>query len=397
MFEALIYVVSGRGATTVWQEGGKKQTFEWGEGALFSPPLNAWYQHFNGQGDKPVRLLAMTNAPTVLNLYHNIDFVFNCDFRFTDRYAGEEDFFSGQAKIPGEGFHDTNFVRDVRAYELPERRDRGAGGKMLMIEMSNNVMSAHISQFPVGTYKKAHRHGAGAHVIILKGEGFSLMWREGDDIKRYNWRAGSLLVPPERWFHQHFNIGGEPARYLALKPFSSRKFPGLRKQWGTSESVKNGGDQIEYEDEEPRIRQMFEEELAKRGVREPNGQCVTRRRVDCEHCHEKTLLSANRMHRYLRAEFACRCRRQSAHLSDQSQYVLSAVGSRFQKRFFQRRRPRRRDHSHERAEHYHRACNRRHWLYPALRLGRARRASGYADARSREPLGWFNSRLGRQA
>jgi hypothetical protein len=137
---------------------------------------------------------------------------------------------------------------------------------MLMIEMSNNVMSAHISQFPVGTYKKAHRHGAGAHVIILKGEGFSMVWREGDDIKRYNWWAGSLLVPPERWFHQHFNIGGEPARYLALKPFSSRKFPGLRKQWGTSESIKTGGDQIEYEDEDPRIRVMFEEELAKRGV-----------------------------------------------------------------------------------------------------------------------------------
>jgi mannose-6-phosphate isomerase-like protein (cupin superfamily) len=266
MFEALIYVVSGRGATTIWQENGKKQTFEWGEGALFSPPLNAWYQHFNGQGDKPVRLLAMTNAPTLLNLFHNIDFVLNCDYRFTDRYAGEEDFFNGVAKIPGEGFHDTNFIGDVRGYELPERSDRGAGGKMLMIEMANNVMSAHISQFPVATYKKAHRHGAGAHVIILKGEGFSLMWREGEEIKRYNWRAGSLMVPPERWFHQHFNIGGEPARYLALKPFSSRKFPGLCKQWGTSESVKMGGDQIEYEDEDPRIRAMFEEELAKRGV-----------------------------------------------------------------------------------------------------------------------------------
>ena len=267
MFEELIFVVGGRGATTIWRDGGKKQTFEWGEGALFSPPLNTWYQHFNGQGDKPVRLLAMTNAPTVLNLFHNIDFVFQCDYPFTDRYNGEEDFFSGKAKTPADGFCDTNFIRDVRSLEIPERKDRGAGGRMLMIEMSNNVMSAHISQFPVGTYKKAHRHGAGAHVIILKGEGFSMVWREGEDMKRYNWRAGSLLVPPERWFHQHFNVGGEPARYLALKPFSSRKFPGLRKQWGTSESVKNGGDQIEYEDEDPLVRQIFEDELAKRRVK----------------------------------------------------------------------------------------------------------------------------------
>jgi mannose-6-phosphate isomerase-like protein (cupin superfamily) len=266
MFEELIFVVSGRGATTVWRDGGKKQTFEWGEGALFSPPLNTRYQHFNGQGDKPVRLLAMTNAPTVLNLFHNIDFVFKCDYPFTDRYNGEEDFFSGNVKVPAQGFSDTNFIRDVGSFELVERKDRGAGGRMIMIEMANNIMSAHISQFPVGTYKKAHRHGAGAHVIILKGQGFSVMWREGEDLKRYNWRAGSLLVPPERWFHQHFNVGAEPARYLALKPFSSRKFPGLRKQWGTSESVKTGGDQIEYEDEDPRIRQMFDDELAQRGA-----------------------------------------------------------------------------------------------------------------------------------
>ncbi len=267
MFEEMIFVVDGRGATTVWRDGGKKQTFEWGEGALFSPPLNTWYQHFNGQGNKPVRLLAMTNAPTILNLFHNIDFVFKCDYPFTDRYAGEEDFFSGNAKVPAEGFSDTNFIRDVKCFELVERKERGAGGRMIMIEMANNVMSAHISQFPVGTYKKAHRHGAGAHVIILRGEGFSVMWPEGKDIQRYNWRAGSLLVPPERWFHQHFNVGAESARYLALKPFSSRKFPGLRKQWGISESVKTGGDQIEYEDEDPRVREMFEEELAKRGVR----------------------------------------------------------------------------------------------------------------------------------
>jgi oxalate decarboxylase/phosphoglucose isomerase-like protein (cupin superfamily) len=266
MFEELVFVLSGHGATTVWRDGKKKQTFEWQEGSLFSPPLNTWHQHFNGAGDKPVRLLAMTNAPTVFNLFHNIDFVFNCDYRFTDRYDGEEDYFSGNTKALSELYTDTNFIRDVGSFELKERKSRGAG-RTILLEMANNVMSAHISQFPVGTYKKSHRHGAGAHVIILKGEGFSVMWPEGKEIQRYNWRAGSLLVPPERWFHQHFNVGSEPARYLALKPFSSRKFPGLRKQWGTAESVKQGGDQIEYDDEEPRIRKMFEEELAKRGVK----------------------------------------------------------------------------------------------------------------------------------
>src|SRR5690606_12755949 len=38
MFEKIIYVLSGRGATTLWQRG-KQQQFEWGPGALFSIPI----------------------------------------------------------------------------------------------------------------------------------------------------------------------------------------------------------------------------------------------------------------------------------------------------------------------------------------------------------------------
>jgi hypothetical protein len=48
--------------------------------------------------------------------------------------------------------------------------------------------------------------------------------------------------------------------------FGGLKNPGVWKKFGLSEDVKLGGDQIEYEDEEPEIRRLFEEELAKEGL-----------------------------------------------------------------------------------------------------------------------------------
>jgi len=63
LFEELIYIVGGRGATMVWNHAESKHTFEWQEGSVFSPPLNSWYQHFNGNGSEPARYLAVTTAP----------------------------------------------------------------------------------------------------------------------------------------------------------------------------------------------------------------------------------------------------------------------------------------------------------------------------------------------
>ena len=42
---------------------------------------------------------------------------------------------------------------------------RGAGGINVVLEMAENSSKAHVSGFPVGTDKKAHRHGPGAHLL----------------------------------------------------------------------------------------------------------------------------------------------------------------------------------------------------------------------------------------
>lgn len=267
LFEELVYVLEGRGATSVWHEGAPKQTFEWHDGSLFAVPLNARHEHFNLQGSAPARYFAVTNAPLMLNLFHDLDFVFENPFVFRSRYAGEDAYFSGHANFYPGRVLETNFVADVPSFPLMEWRARGAGGKNVKFELANNTMAAHISEFPVGTYKKAHRHGPGAHVIIISGKGYSLLWPEGGERKRVDWQQGSLFVPPERWFHQHFNSGAVPARYLALR-WGSRKFK-LPSMWDDDRletDVRAGGDQIEYEDEHPEIRRLFEEECRRSGA-----------------------------------------------------------------------------------------------------------------------------------
>jgi hypothetical protein len=81
-------------------------------------------------------------------------------------------------------------------------------------------------------------------------------------------KPGSVLAPPNVWFHQHFNTGREPPKYLALR-WGSRKYPLFKtvgKRGKVDINVKQGGSQIEYEDEDPSILQLFKEEFAKTGA-----------------------------------------------------------------------------------------------------------------------------------
>ena len=266
LYEEFIYVLQGRGATTVWNEGGGKQTFEWQPGSLFSPPLNTWHQHFNGSGSEPARFVAVTSAPVMINLLRDPHFIFKTDHIFRDRYAGEEEYFSAKGRSLGECLWETNLVSDIRAFELQEHKKRGAGNSYMRFEMSNNSMLAHVSEFPVGSYKKAHRHAAGAHVIVVGGTGYSLMWPEGTEPKKFDWKDGSVIVPPDRWFHQHFNTGSGPARYLALRWGSLKHLTGSTR-YAKDVEIRREVDQIEYEDQDPEIHRQFMAECVKANVK----------------------------------------------------------------------------------------------------------------------------------
>jgi hypothetical protein len=96
-------------------------------------------------------------------------------------------------------------------------------------------------------------------IIIPAGEGYSIMWPEGHDKVVVPWHEASVFVPPNRWFHQHFNVGAAPARYLAFH----QPRGGAQQQEQIEDRAR---DQYEYPDEDPFIRQKFESELKARGL-----------------------------------------------------------------------------------------------------------------------------------
>ena len=289
LFEEVIYVLEGEGETTVWHDRVNKHSFRWSKGSLFSPPLNTWREHVN-RGQVPARLIAVTDLPIVMDLFHNAKFIFNNDFVFTDRYDGQKDFFEcGPHKIrkgsapgvtsegKGRDNYECSLIPDARTLTLFDAPARGRKNRTTEIQLADNTLQCHISEFPVGTYKRAHRHGPGSHVLVIGGRGYTLLWKDTPRFSdsriqmRVDWGDGSMFVPPDHWFHQHFNAGGDPARYLASTWIGGKYFAeglgggGRTHRLGTV-SVHHGGNMIDYPEEDPAIRELYEEELKKSGV-----------------------------------------------------------------------------------------------------------------------------------
>ena len=279
LFEAFYFVLSGFGSTIVWLPSGERQSFEWGPKALFAIPLNCEYQIFNNSGREPARLSCTNDAPLAINHYHNLDFIFKNPCKFYDRvgkanqFEGEGEHFTFDRKGAAAQINvwETNFVSDLTGFKLYDLSARGKGSRNVFFLLANGTMHAHMSEIPVGRYKKAHRHAAGTHVHAVDGAGYSLLWYDGDsEFVELPWRHGYMYTPPFWMFHQHFNTCDKPARYYACS-LGSARYPmiSLRRvsnEGGGSTSVKQGGRQIEYEDQDPRIHRKFLEETIRSGV-----------------------------------------------------------------------------------------------------------------------------------
>ena len=290
MYQQLICGLEGHGTAEVWldEDPKRKSTFEWGPFSLFSPPLNASYRLYN-VGNSPVIYLAVNDAPMIIDLFHNLDFVFNNPYVFRDRFTGDDaEYFTREERfLEGAGMiWETNFIDDVQNALVDALDAKGAGVKITIFDMAKNSFAGHLTEWPVGRYHKAHHHQGGAILLIARSEGYSIMWPQelgvrpyanhfDDQVVRLDWGPYSVFSPPTKWFHQHMNTGRETARQLAFRPGGSHNNPtGFRRSGsrivkgtpGVYVSYREGGTLIEYADEDPQIKIDFEKKLAEAGI-----------------------------------------------------------------------------------------------------------------------------------
>jgi quercetin dioxygenase-like cupin family protein len=264
--DEVVYVLQGRGLTTIG-EGSSAKVFEWQTHSMFLLPRNQTHQFSNVQGNQSVRLLHYNFLPLAMGALPYPELFFNNDRLVppvTNTPAASP--FSEAKEHPGslgKAIWYGNFFPDLAQWDhFYYWAARGAGGSSVMMQYPESPHFCHMSVFPSKTYKKAHRHGPGFMIVIPGGEGYSVMWREGQEDNKVviPWHEGSIFIPPNKWFHQHFNVGEIPARYLAFHP--PVQFAGYSEKVEDKEK-----DQIEYTDEDPFIRRKFEQELAQRNIK----------------------------------------------------------------------------------------------------------------------------------
>lgn len=263
-YDELVYVLMGNGITTI-----KDQSFEWSAGSLFYIPANVPYKHVNATEDTTARLASNTYLPQLIMMLGEKAIFDNpydpWDDTEVDGYYsadGSEESYYRRYGEDGPLAWNTNFIPDVRRFDKLDTWNRTGAMDVVFVPLPQSHQYAHISEIPQGQYKHAHRHTPGANIIVLEGEGYELIWEEGDQKVRIDWGPGSLFSPPANWYHQHFNVSSGKAKHLALH----QPRYGSLDNHGFIFDAHHPRNMISYADEDPAIRELYEQELDENGL-----------------------------------------------------------------------------------------------------------------------------------
>lgn len=300
VYDEFFLVIEGRGTTEVWRDDSPgKQVFEWQPGTLFMVPINAHHRLVNATSG-PALLLAANNAPAVMNIYQSRRFVFDNPYDFAERYDVSDDFFKVKAdveadEVRGRAAIRSNVFPDIVTCELPLDNQRAPGYRRIQPYYHGFVRDASnggfVAQYPSGRYSKAHYHQSGAVLVCLRGHGYTFNWPltlgprpweagHGDQVKIQEYGPGGLVAAAPgggNWFHQHFSIGQDPLRVINYWGGPNGRWGGELVEEAADEDgddvksgnlfgIHQGGRTILYDEEDPYIRQYYEQRLKDQGV-----------------------------------------------------------------------------------------------------------------------------------
>ena len=233
--EEIIYVVSGKGYTTMWNHAGeRKERYNLVEGDLLSPSMNAWHQHFNSSSDIPVRYLSLTTTPLTRNLFRSPAFLSSSDFVFDDRW--KQGITQQPEYNPEGGFEGPEVVRMRVGHYLPnlpgrEMRQRDKDVLGITILPEGDLAGNHLLEMEVREYHSkdmslpsgGHRHAWEVVYVVLDGEGSTIMKRGSEATRIVNWQKSELYIVEANEFHDNGARIGSPLRrpyprVLQVKP-----------------------------------------------------------------------------------------------------------------------------------------------------------------------------------
>ncbi len=216
--EATFYIVSGRGWTELRQaDTVPVQRVDWQAGDVVAIPANAWHQHFNADPKEPARQLAFKNTRLLRRLFHSREFVYANDFRFNDRYADEEDYWS-RREPANHGRLQVNFLPAVVEEDVRPAPEAGVGVALQYFAMGGHRMLEHaLVEIAPGGFVREHRPLAEEAMLILRGSGRTTLRADDGREAVVDWRAGDLVAPPFWVRRRHEQAGSEPVRYLLVR------------------------------------------------------------------------------------------------------------------------------------------------------------------------------------
>jgi mannose-6-phosphate isomerase-like protein (cupin superfamily) len=290
LYHEFFIVVEGRGVMETWREGaaGFRHNFEWQPGSMFRVAPNTHYRLVNSTDERAL-FIAANNAPGMFNMFRSREFIFENDYPFTAFYGGKG-FYDADERIVATPYNKraavrANFFPDVVNCELPLDNQRAPGYRRItpMWHGFENEQTGFVAQYPTGRYSMAHYHESGAVLVCLSGEGYTYNWprergftpwKDGHeaDVRVLDYVAGGLVAAAPgggEWFHQHFGVGDKPLRLCNFWGGPNAKPDEfINRKTGVSAlaTTREGGQTIDYRDEDPFVREQFAARLAQAGL-----------------------------------------------------------------------------------------------------------------------------------